>query len=173
MTLADEFELTPEERARLDAAPFRSTNEEGWKSFASQVHLQVVAAYSDGAITLEAALRAVTMCSLGCSANNRATLLLLTARRALQNPPLKRRKQVQNPEWVRRSAATLVEMLHEDMPGVPWTPNDLNDWTTPVLERAIEWLVALGLTKSIKPRTLYDWCLEARATTPSNVTLTA
>jgi hypothetical protein len=57
---------------------------------------------------------------------------------------------------VRRSAATLVEMFLADAPQ-PIAPNDGNEWTTPILERAIAWLVALGLTTTIKPRTLWEW----------------
>lgn len=97
MTLAEMFEITAEERARLDAAPFRGTDENGWMAFALAVQQQVLTAYAEGEIPLERALEVMLSCSLGCRATSRAVLLALTARRALENPP-KERKGKRPPE---------------------------------------------------------------------------
>ena len=44
----------------------------------------------------------------------------------------------------------------------PFAPNEDNDWTTPILQEASEWLVALGLCERINARTLYGWYLDAK-----------
>lgn len=169
MKLAEAFAATPDETARLAAAPFAGTDEAGWSHFAAGVHEQVVAAYSDGDITLEAALRAVRSCSIGCRLEHRITILALTAEKALRNPPThKLRKQQGTPLWVRRSAANLVDMFREDNPNANIAPNEMNGWTTPVLEAAGAWLVALGLSESVAPRTLYQWWLDANKAAQSN-----
>src|SRR5688572_22571217 len=111
MKLAEAFEITPVERARLETAPFRGTDENGWLHFALGVQEQVLKAYAEDEIALERALKAVLSCSLGCRPTSRAVLLAGTALSALQNPPKKGRKgkRPPNPAWVRNSAATLVQ----------------------------------------------------------------
>jgi hypothetical protein len=83
MTLAEAFEITPEERARLEAAPFRGTDEHGWLTFAQEIQKQVLKAYANDEIALERALEAVLSCSLGCRPATRAVLLAGTARSAI------------------------------------------------------------------------------------------
>ena len=75
MTPAEAFEITPEERVRLEAAPFRGTDEHGWLTFAQEIQKQVLKAYADDEIALERALEAVLLCSLGCRPVTRAVLL--------------------------------------------------------------------------------------------------
>jgi hypothetical protein len=83
-------------------------------------------------------------------------------RRVLENRPTEQKKRQQNPKWVRYSAAVLVQVLHEGRPEEPLAPNAMNDWTTHILEDAIEWLVTLGLCERITARTLYAWNREGR-----------
>ncbi len=188
MKLAEAFEITQAERARLETAPFLGTDDNGWMAFAQGVQQQVLRAYAADEITLERTLKAVMSCSLGCRPATRVVLLAGTALSALQNPPRTGRKgkRQPNPEWVRNSAATLVQMLHQNRPDEPLAPNEMNGYTTPILEDAILWLVTLGLCErsrgrrvqgkpragagrptagahvpgappSINPRTLYKW----------------
>ena len=171
MTPAEAFAITAEERDRFDAAPFRGTDEDGWRAFASQVHEQVLKSYAEGEINLERALQAVRSCSLGCRLADRVFLMALTAELALRITPV-RRKHPPNPTWVRQSAALLVSMLREDRPGEPVAPNEMNGWTTLILSDAIAWLVALDLCEPIDPRTLYSWYL-ARTDAQSVSTSTA
>lgn len=182
MTPAEAFGLTPEEQARLDAMPL-SAGEDGWRRFASAVHEQIVTAYAAGEMPLDRALAVMGGCLLGCSVKDRITLLALTARRALLNPPTKRTgKRPPNPPWVRSSAAALVQMFRDDRPDAPIAPNEANNWTTPILAETIQCLVALGLCEAIGPRTLYAWYTEAlkngvipatKRNTPLNSTSTA
>ena len=165
MTIAEMFEITAEQRAQLDVGPFRGADEKAWNAFAAGVHEQVLKAYAEGEIALEGALRAVLSCSLGCSAMARATLLAVTARRAIDNPPTEwKGKRPPNPAWVRYSAATLVEMLHEARPEEPLAPNEMNGYSTRILDDAIKQLVALGLCEPIDQRTLYTWYLAYKKT---------
>jgi hypothetical protein len=175
MRLDEAFTPTPDEQARLQTAPFRGTDESGWAQFAAAMHEQLVAAYAQGEITLERALQVVLSCSIGCRVADRVTLFTWTARRALAQPPPSRKKHQANPTWVRNSAANLLDMLREDRAGEPFAPNEMNGWTTPILEDAIKWLTTLGLCEPVSARTLYSWWLDARQKkdTQSNPTLTA
>ena len=156
MTLDEAFAITSEEHARLDAAPFRGTDEDGWRVFGMQVHEQVLHSYAEGEIDLERALRAMRSCSLCCRLADRVMFMALTAERATHIKPVDR-KHPPNPAWVRESAASLVSMLREDRPGEPFAPNEMNNWTTSILREAIAWLVALDLCEPVDPRTLYTW----------------
>jgi hypothetical protein len=173
MTPDEAFAITPEERTRLDAAPFRGTDEDGWRVFSSAVHDQVLAGYAAGEMDFRRMMEVMRSCSLGCRLTDRITLMALTAERALPIKPAHRRRP-QNPVWVMNSAAALVSMLHEDRPDEPLAPNEMNGWTTRILEEAIRWLVTLGLCNPIDSRTLYKWCLAQKktATTPSLPTAT-
>jgi hypothetical protein len=162
--LDNEFALTPEDRARLDAAPksFARTDADGWRSFAGHVHDQVLAGYAAGEMDLRRALEVMRSCSLGCRLNDRIALMALLVEHALQITPADR-KRPPNPEWVQKSAATLVSMLREDQPDEPVAPTEHNAYTTPILQEAISWLVALGICDRIDTRTLYKWYREHRA----------
>lgn len=163
MTPEEAFSITPDERARLDAAPFRGTDEAGWRAFAGAVHEQVLAAYRDGEVTLERALKAMRSCSLACRLGDRITLMALTADRACGITPLARgTRRPPVPTWVRNSAASLVQMLHDARPDEPVAPTHDNNWTTPILADAIEWLIALGLCERIDARTVYQWYLASK-----------
>lgn len=72
--------------------------------------------------------------------------------------------------WVRYSAATLVQMLHEARLNEPLAPNEMNGYSTLILDDAIQQLVTLGLCEPIDPRTLYTWYLAQKkaATTPTS-----
>ena len=163
MNANEAFELTSEERARLDVAPFRGTDKDAWRTFAGLVHDQVIAGYAAGEMDFRRMMTVVRSCSLGCRLSDRIMLMALTAERALAIEP-KHRKRLKNPIWVRNSAAALVSMLCEDRPDEPVTPNEITGWTTPILEEAIRWLVALGLCAPIEPRTLYKWYLAHKRT---------
>jgi hypothetical protein len=168
MTLAEEFALTAEEQLRLDEAPFRGTDASGWRRFAGYIQEQLLAAYAAGEVDLRQALNVMRSCSLGCSLNDRIIMMAHMVERALHiSPKTLNRKRPPHPTWLRHSAAALVSMLHEEHPDQPVAPNEANDWTTPILEIAIAWLVTLRLCDSrqpIRPRTLYDWCLEHKRT---------
>src|SRR5262245_26560161 len=103
MTVFEYFEPSVEDRARLDAAPFRGTDEAGWRAFASGVLLQVIAAYREGDITLERALEALWSCSVGCNVQDRIRLTALASRLALLNQPVQRKRTAGqlHPKWVR------------------------------------------------------------------------
>ena len=165
MPLLDYFEITPEEKQRLDTVPFHATPD-AWQQFAAAVHEQACQAYADGHISPERALEVVWGCALGCRAEHRFRLLALTARRMMLTRTRPRRRMVANPKWVKVSAARLVQMLHEAHPDEPLAPNEHNEWTTWILEQAIEWLTALKLCKGVRPRVLYRWFLEHRDTHP-------
>jgi hypothetical protein len=162
MTLEEAFALTPEERARLDAAPFRGTDATGWRTWAGQFHDGLLASYADGEVDPVGALRLARSCSLGCVLKDRIVLMANFVEQLLRITPKKLgRRPPPHPTWVRHSAATLLETLlavSSDKQLI--APNDGNGWTTPLLERAIAWLVTLGLTTPIKPRTLYEWYVE-------------
>lgn len=162
------FALTPEEQQRLKDAPFQP-GPLGWTMFAAAVHDQLLESYAEGEIDFRDLLSVMRSCSLACSMNERMGFLALTAERGLAiQPKPRKRKRPPYPRWLRSSAATLVQMLHEGHPGEMAAPNTLNDWTTPILETAIAWLVTLGLAdrdKPIRPRTLYSWYLEHKKAT--------
>lgn len=173
MTPDEAFAITPEECARLGAAPFRGTDENGWLAFASEIHKQVLAGYATGEMDFRRMMEAMRSCALGCRPKDRVMLMALTAERALRIQPAHRKRQ-QNPAWVRNSAAALVSMLHEDRADEPVAPNEMNGWTTPILEEAIRWLVTLGLCEPIEPRTLYKWYLaQKKPATTSSIPSTA
>lgn len=163
LEIVEAFEITPNERARLDAAPFRGTDKGSWQVFARSVHDQVLASYAAGEMDFRRMVEVMRSCSLGCRNSDRMKLMALTVERALPIEPA-HRKCPPNPAWVMNSAAALVSMLHEDRPDEPVAPNDLNGWTTPILEEAIAWLVTLGLCEPIDPRTLYKWYLAQKKT---------
>jgi len=163
MTLAEAFAITPEERARLNVAPFKGTDEAGWRAFAGAVHEQVLASYRDGEITLERALKAMRSCSLGCRLSDRITLMALTADRACGITPVARgTRRPPTPSWVKNSAASLVQMLHETRSEETVAPTHDNNWTTPILADTIEWLVALDLCERVDERTVYQWYLATK-----------
>ena len=163
--IVEAFEITPNERARLDAARFRGTDKDGWLAFARLVHDQVLASFAAGVMDFRRMMEVMRSCSLCCRISDREKLMALTAERALLIEPA-HRKSSPNPTWVMNSAAALVAMLHEDKPDQPVAPNELNGWTTPILEEAIAWLVTLGLCEPINPRTLYKWYLAQKKTAP-------
>jgi hypothetical protein len=161
-TLSSYFGATPEELARIAAAPALAADAAGWKEFGSAIHRQVIEAYQDGEVSLERALQAVRSCSVGCTWQERLALMALTAQQALEHPPRAPQKKVQNPLWVRRSAAQLVQMYRHVRPSEPFAPNEMNGWTTPILEDAIVWLRALDLCDNVTPRVLYVWYCDAQ-----------
>jgi hypothetical protein len=161
-TLSSYFAATPEELARIASAPALAADAAGWLEFATAVHRQVVEAYEQGEVSLERALRAVRSCSVGCTWQERASLIALTALHALERPPQVSQKKVQNPLWVRRSAAQLVQMHRQARCNDSFSPNEMNGWTTPILEDAIVWLRALDLCENVAPRVLYGWYSDAK-----------
>lgn len=163
MPLADAFALTPAERARLEAAPFRGTDDIGWMAFALAVQKQILKAYTEGEIDEKRALAVTLSCSIGCEPGTRAVLMATTSLHLARTTPRARtvRRQA-NPQWVRNSAATLVQMLHEARPAEPLAPNEANEYSTPITEEAIHWLVTLGLCDRIDTRTLYRWYRAAK-----------
>ena len=159
MSLEEHFALTAEEQTRLEAASFRNTDADGWRNFAGQAQAGLLGSYAGGEIDLRRALELMRACSLGCATKDRIVLIANMVEQALRITPadLKSRRPP-HPTWLKASAAALVELLHDTFPDQPIAPNDGNDWTTPVLETAIAWLAALGLTTApIRPRTLYEW----------------
>lgn len=178
------FALTPDEQRRVAAAPF-VTNPGDWAKFAAQLQSHLLADYAEGEIGPLDALRTMRSCSLGCALNDRIMLMAnLGDQFARITPPTGVRKPP-FPLWLRRSAASLVQMLLEDRPGEPFTPNDANGYTTPITRQAMEWLAALGLcnapqqptendppagdgqhtrrrSPAINERLLYSWYHEAR-----------
>ncbi len=68
------FAPTPKERERLDAAPFRGTNAEGWLQFAVACHEGLLASYAEGEIDPRRALKLARICSLGCTTKDRIML---------------------------------------------------------------------------------------------------
>ncbi len=144
-------------------APFPNTSDT-WEFFASKICEQILAAYPEGEMTLERALTLMRACSIGCPTNTRINLMGFTTQRLLSIRPAEwKGKHPTTPVWVRNSAVSLIEMLREQRPGEAFAPNALNDWTTRVLEDAIDWLVAVGLCEErISARTLYEWWKKAK-----------
>jgi hypothetical protein len=160
--LSSYFAATPAELARIASAPTLAAGAAGWREFASAIQRQAMEAYQQGELTLERALQAVRSCSVGCTWQERAALMALTALKALEHPPQVSQKKVQNPLWVRRSAAQLVQMYRQVRPSEAFAPNEMNGWTTPILEDAIVWLRALDLCDDVTPRVLYVWYSDAK-----------
>jgi hypothetical protein len=156
------FEATPEDWARIASTPYLAPEfNRVWPEFASTIQRLVMGAYEDGAVSLERALQVVWWCSVGCTWTDRRTLLALTAVQAIAHPPKVARKKVKNPLWVRRAAAQVVQMSRRLRPLEALAPNEMNGWTTPILEDAILWLGALDLCLDMTPRVVYRWYCEA------------
>ncbi len=155
---AASFELTDDERRRLETLPFNPGND-GWKSFASLVHQQLLAAYESGEIDFRQMLSTMRGCAIGCDLATRISLIALTVERGLRIKPRDlNRKKPPYPTWLRNSAGSLVQMLREEFPEKPVAPNETNNWTTDILETAKAWLVALSLCPpEITCRTIYEW----------------
>lgn len=172
MTPAEAFARTPDEQARLDSAPFLGADAAGWLEFAAKMCEQILGGYADGEMTVKETLRLAYACSVGCDPKGRALLLAWTAREVLGTTPKtrcastaskKRPRKPPYPTWLKRSAATLLDMFHEDAPRACIAPNEMNGWTTAPLKKAIAGLVALELCPAespIQPRTLYSWWLQ-------------
>jgi hypothetical protein len=167
--------FTPsDEETKLIQQSFLNVGPESWALFAAGIHEQLIGAYRDGYVTLEQALQHVLWCSIGCEAKTRIILVAWTAHRALESQPSRKRKRQPNPPWVRNSAANLLEMFRENRPDEQFAPNDLNGWTTPILEDALRQLTTLRICKPVSARTLYQWWLKApKPPTQSNSTSTA
>ena len=166
MTLDEAFALTAAERSRLDAAPFRGTDERAWALFAGQMQEQILSGYEDGEMDLRRALEVMRACSLGCALKDRIVIMANMVEQALRKTPrtLNRRRPL-HPTWLRRSAVTLLQVVSEQFPDQPIAPHHFNEWTTPTLDTAIAWLAALGLVDAahpVRPRTLYEWYREHR-----------
>jgi hypothetical protein len=161
-TLSSYFAATPEELARIDRAPSMTADAAVWREFANAVLWQVIQAYQDGEVTLKRAIHLVRSCSVKCTWKDRLALMALAAQQTDAHPPQASRKKVQNPLWVRRSAAQLVEVCRQERPLEAFAPNDMSGWTTPILEKAIIWLRALELCANVTPRVLYTWYCEAK-----------
>jgi hypothetical protein len=166
VTLEEAFALTAAERARLDAAPFRGADERGWALFAGQMQKQILSGYAEGEMDLRRALEVMRACSLGCAVKDRIVIMANMVEQALRTSPRTlNRKRPPHPTWLRRSAATLVQVVNEQSPDQPIAPHHFNEWTTPTLETAIAWLTALGMVDPahpVRPRTLYEWYREHR-----------
>jgi hypothetical protein len=173
MTLAEAFALTPEERSRLDAAPFLGTDANGWRLFAAKAHEQILAGYADGEMDLKDTLKFMRACSLGCALRDRVVLMAYAVERALRIPPRDlAHSRPPFPSWLKKSAANLFQMFKDNRHGQPWAPTYWNGWTSEPLKDAIAWLAALGLcdTNSPTPKTIYDWWREYKETFPGPTT---
>lgn len=73
------FELTDEERERLQNLPF-SPGENGWVLFASMVHDQLLAADASGQIDFRQMLSTMRGCAIGCDQATRMSLLAFDRR---------------------------------------------------------------------------------------------
>ncbi len=163
MALDELFPLTPEERGRLDAAPWAGTDAAGWRTLAAQLHNELLAGYRDGEIDLRRVLQLARACALGCAGFDRAVLTMNFVERILQQPPPTRSRSGPRDRnaWLRRSAAELVDALVADRPDprAAWAPNEMNDWSSVVLEKGVAWLMALGVVEQLTQKTLYEWWL--------------
>ena len=156
------FELTEKEREQLEAAPFNAPPEH-WQEFAAHMADQVLKAYGEGEIAFERMIAVTRSCSLGCKLSDQLSLLALVAVQGLRISP-KKRKRPRHPEWVRRSACSLVDMLRKDSPKEPFAPSSYSG-DSGIFKMARQWLIAAGLFEGVKPvsaRRLYDWYCEIR-----------
>ena len=161
-TLSSYFEATPEERACLAAVPALQMDAAAWRAFAGGLHVEVVRSYHAGEITLERALQVVRSCSIGCTWEERARLIAITAVTCLDHRPQEPKNKVAHPLWVRRAGAMLVQWLRERRPDEPLAPTEHNNHTTPLLEDTIAVLRALELCDPVEPRTIMHWYREAK-----------
>jgi len=155
------FDLSKEERVRLEAAPFNAPPE-ALNEFAGKVADQLLNAYGDGEIDFRRMIAVTRSCSLGCIFKHQVMLLAYVAVEGLRiTPKTLNRKRPPHPKWVQRSAGHLIEMLRQasDEPVAP----SVYSSSSKILENATAWLIAAGLYEGAEPvgsRQLYDWYLE-------------
>jgi len=163
--LKEFFEPDDEERARLEKAPFPS-DPKHWYEFAKRFVPLVVQAYRDGEVDLHRMIALTRSCSLGCVFSKQMMFTAYVALAGLRfTPKTLNRKRPPHPEWVRRSAASLITMLREDSPDEPFSPTERSGSSSKILDTAHAWLTAAGLFEGVEPVSpsrLYDWYRETR-----------
>lgn len=154
--------LTADERARLQREPLSSWTSEDWLEFASRIQNVVFEDYEAGEVQLGEVLRIVRASSLGCAPIDRIAFLVLAVERALNTAPRARKtRRAQYAPWKKRLAGALVRGLADDWRGVERLVPTTYSESSPVLDKALEWLEVVGVfTKPPKPKTLYRWYLE-------------
>ena len=142
-----------------------------WKDFAVQLTEHVLADYRAGELEFNDMMQVMLDVTVGCVAQDRVSLLGMTAFWALRSdrPPPRQpgQRARQYPEALRLSAVNLVKMIEEDQeaanaPKLPRRPKAKKQQT--VHGRALKILTALrffGNTPVPAQSTLYKWCLEA------------
>ena len=185
MTDEELFQLTPDERARVDRARslFRLTATSSgadagrWPEWTATVHAGVLNGYAEGEIALPHALELARGCALPCELKDRVGLIAAFVERArLITPKTTGVRPVardESPSVVRRCAIELIHILAAAS-GVSPSLHEGNGWRSPVLGKTIRFLVDVDLlTKPIKQRTLYGWYLEAAKDARPDVTAIA
>ncbi len=161
MTLEEFFEPSNEELARLKKAPFPFDSKHWYKFARRFVHL-VLQAYRDGEVDLHRMIALTRNCSLGCVFSKQKRFMAYVALAGLRfTPKTLNRKRPPHPEWVRRSAGHLIEMLMQ-VSDEPMAPSVYSS-SSKILENATACLIAAGLYEGAEPvgsRQLYDWYLE-------------
>ena len=155
--------LTPDERARLAAAPF-PMNPEQWRVFAVVMHEQALMGYGAGEMEFRTLMTYTRACALGCTVQDRRVLTALMVERALRiTPKTLNRRRPPYPRWLQKAAGELVRALKDTYPGEAVPPSTGRDGSSPILQRALAWLTAVGFTdrsSPLRPLTLYRWYLE-------------
>lgn len=162
-TLEEFFEPNDEELTRLKKAPFPS-DPKHWHALAKGMVPLWVQAYRDGEVDFQRMIALTRSCSLGCVFSKQKQFMAYVALAGLRfTPKTLNRKRPPHPEWVKESAASLIDMLKEAYPDKPVSPSVHS--SSDILDTAHAWLTAAGLfegAKPVSPSRLYDWYRETR-----------
>lgn len=157
MSLDEIFPLTEEEKNRLARLPGPASTDD-WLVTAKSLQRNLIQAYADRAITFRRLMEVVRSTSLGCTTQNRVTLLGVAAETALRTKPslpLRNGKRPRYPMALKIAAVDMVERIRELSP-------DAN--LLPCLELAVQWIEVLRLfTVPPNVRTLNRWYIERRS----------
>jgi hypothetical protein len=166
------YRLTPEEERRR-AYALTLADASLWRRIAESCIPLIVESYSRSDVDMKGVLAATQLAAIGCSAQDRVTLLGETAVLALRQKPRKRKRGQTSPRWplwVQRATADLVLWEAEQKHGIRRSPRpgyseadivkEPEDGTSVPISKAINTLTSLGwfgTRAAPKPSTVDDW----------------
>jgi len=137
-----------------------------WDEFPRAVERAVLAAHASGEVDFYGSVNAIRLCSRAFNEEDTGLtsfLLRLRSPKYLTPNAARKGKRPPFPNWIKRVAETLMQVLAVENPNEPDALSDRNNWTTPLFNATSNWLVTLGVcdaTKAIPERTLYSWYLK-------------
>lgn len=176
------YRLTPEEERRR-AYALTLAHAARWRLIAESCIPLIVESYCRSDLDMKGVLAATQLAAIGCSAQDRVTLLGEAAVLALRQEQQKKRRGQTSPDWplwVQHATADLVLWEAERKPGTRRSPRpayseadivkEPEDGTSVPISHAIETLTSLGwfgARGAPKPSTVDDWVRtrQASATT--------